>query len=334
MNEDTLKFNEALYRGSKQVIKQNINTEYKGNPEDKLKIFKKLEQKYEKAKTLSLQKIGQKKLLYYAIFGANYIPLLELSLKSLINCKQNKSFDLLLILDESTLNLLKTVKQLEEFEWDYYLVPTPADGVEASKLKVNIFDYPNINKYDKILYLDVDIICKGDITNIFDYDSQDKLEVVEAPIMTWSSTVFPNIIKSATLSHSLSFFTEKDKAYILKNNPSVFNAGQFYLKNTEQMKEHFNNIKWLMEVWPSAYFFEQSFMNQYFNFNKLTSYNILNNSVSITTTLFDLRFTPIKDVPKQHKDEHSLIHFAGTPTNGHNKFKFINYYCNYFNICL
>ena len=251
MNADTLKFNEALYRGSKQVIKQNTNTGYKGSPEDKLKILKELEQKFEKTKALSLKKIGQKKLLYYTIFGISYIALLELSLKSLITYKQNKTFDLLLILDESTLNLLKTVKQLDEFVWDYYLVPSPADGVEASKLKVNIFDYPNIYNYDKILYLDADIICKGNITNIFDYDSQDKLEVVEAPIMTWSTTVFPNIIKSATLSHSLSFFTEKDKVYILKNNPSVFNAGQFYFKNTEQMKEHFNNIKWLMGVWPS-----------------------------------------------------------------------------------
>jgi hypothetical protein len=55
-----------------------------------------------------------------------------------------------------------------------------------------------------------------------------------------------------------------------------FNAGQFLFKNTLKMKKHFENIIWLTKAWGGYYFYEQSFLNYYFNVKtKLTSNEIL-----------------------------------------------------------
>jgi hypothetical protein len=47
------------------------------------------------------------------------------------------------------------------------------------------------------------------------------------------------------------------------------------------MKLHFENVRWLKNVWPAIYFFEQSFMNHYFVFNDLTDQVFLNKLTSI-----------------------------------------------------
>lgn len=335
MNEDTQKYNKALFAGSKELFKQNSNTPYKGNSEDKLKILEELDKKFEFAQNLGNQINREgKNLLYYTVFGVDYTMLLELSLKSLICTEQNKFFDILLITDVYTLKLLRTLSCLNEFNWDYHLVPQPLDGVEASIYKLKIHEYSKLKNYNKILFLDTDVICRGKFIDIFTISTLGKIEVVKSPIEKKEFFKMPNLIRGATLGHSLSFFTEKNKEFIIKNKPIVFNAGHFYFENTEQMKQHFKNIIWLIEVWPSVYFFEQSVMNQYFNLNNLSSYSNLDKYISVTTHYFKNKNSTLEQLEKQHEDSHSLIHFAGAPTKGKTKYLFITRYCKFFNICL
>ena len=89
-------------------------------------------------------------------------------------------------------------------------------------------------------------------------------------------------------------------------------------------------------MWPSAYFYEQSFLNHYFVLYEIVSYEILDKTTIVATVTKDLRKTEIdlSIFKKQHLDTHSLIHFAGTSLDGRNKYMFINHYCNYHNICL
>jgi lipopolysaccharide biosynthesis glycosyltransferase len=335
MNKDTLEYNKALFKGSEALFRQNSNTPYKGNPEDKLKILEELNKKFEYAQSLDSQVNEEgKNLLYYTVFGVDYTMLLELSLKSLINTEQNKNFDILLITDTYTLKILHTLDCLKEFNWDYHLVSQPIDGVEASIYKLKIHEYTKLKNYNKILFLDTDVICRGKFTDIFYSSTLGKFEVVKSPLERRHFFDKPNLIRSATLSHSLSFFTEKNKEFILKNKPVVFNAGHFYFQNTEQMKQHFKNVLWLIEVWPSVYFYEQSFLNQYFNLNNLSSYLILNKYINVTMHLFKDKTVIPEQFEKQHEDSHTLIHFAGSPTKGKIKYLFIKHYCKYFDICL
>lgn len=335
MNKDTLEYNKGLFKGSEKFFRQNNNTSYRGIPEDKLKILELLDKKFEFAQNLDNQTSNEgKNLLYYTVFGVEYAMLLELSLKSLINTKQNKIFDILLITDVYTLKILRTISCLNEFIWDYHLVSQPIDGVEASICKLKIYEYSKIKEYSKILFLDADVISCGYFSDIFLQPTHGRFEVVKSPLERRNFPNFPNLIRGATLSHSLSFFTEKNKEFILNNNFFVFNAGHFYFENTEQMEEHFKNILWLMEVWPSAYFFEQSFMNQYFNLNKLSSYSILDKHIKVTMHLFRGAPALTEKIEKQHEDSHTLIHFAGSTTFGKTKYIFITRYCKEFNICL
>jgi lipopolysaccharide biosynthesis glycosyltransferase len=339
MNESTLLFNQGLFLGSKKYFKQNKNTSYKGTPEDKLKILNELDKKYQEALSLSPEKQGHKNLLYYAIYGPQYVVLLDLSLKSLILNKQNRDFDLLIITDKDTLRMIKVSKYIVEFNWDYFLVDTPEDGIEASKTKTKIYSYSKIWDYSKILYLDADIICRGSFAEVFKTDTHGKFEAVQCPVNSIPRVDFiKDVYMSAVLTHSLSFFTEQDKQFILEKKPFTFNAGQFYFENTKQMQRHFENINWLMEVWPSVYFFEQSFMNQYFNLNRLTSYNVLNKITTIVTIKNGIASKRNRNlsinIQKEHEDTHNLLHFAGVPLCGLSKYYFIQYYCKLFDICL
>jgi len=339
MNEKTQKFNQDLFRGSQKYFKQNKNTPYKGTPEDKLKILNELDKKYEEALTLNAATEGYKSLLYYAIYGSEYAILLDLSLRALILNKQNKNFDLLLITDEHTLRVIRASEYINEFSWDYFLVDPPEDGVEASKTKTKIYSYPKIWNYNKILYLDADVICRGDFAEIFKTETKGKLEVVQCPATRFVKIPsYKDVYICATLSHSLGFFTENNKNYMLKKNPTAFNAGHFYFENTKQMERHFENVNWLMGVWPSAYFFEQSFMNQYFNLNDLASYNILNKNTTIITVKYGFINYPSRSLTlnpqKEHEENHNLLHFAGSALNSRSKYYFIQHYCDSFKICL
>lgn len=334
MNEATKHYNKSFYNSNEKLMKQNVNTPYKSSSEDKLKILNELDTKASLVKNFSSKIRGNKNLVYYTISGIDYIMLLELSLKSLIVNNLNKSFDVLIITDEYTLKLLNAVDCLKEFNWHYHLIPLPRDGIEASMAKLKIFSYEKINEYSKILFLDADIICRGNFLDVFSTSTNGKLEAVHSPIVKKDLPSFPGLYKSTGINYSLGFFTEANKEYILKNDPWVFNAGQFYIENTEQMEQHFKNIIWLTEIWPTVYFFEQSYMNQYFNFNELVSYAALDKHVSTMSVLISIIINLDPANAKQHEDSCTLIHFAGVPTDGFTKYLCIKRYCDYFNICL
>jgi lipopolysaccharide biosynthesis glycosyltransferase len=334
MNADTQKYNISLFNGSKDFFRQNNHL--KNDSFEKIKILNELKIKANNALLLDSSAIGNKNLLYYSIFGPSFVFLLELSLKTIAkNC--NVNFDLLFITDAPTLHMLETIDVLNKFNWDYHLVDTPVDGVEASIQKLQVFAYKNIDLYKNILFLDADVICTKDFTGIFKVNNTSALEVVVSPLVNRKLEAFPEVIKSAVLSHSLSTFTEENIKFIEKNNPLVFNAGHFYFVNNLQMKEHFNNILWLKNIWPAVYFFEQSFMNQYFVLNDLVSYKNLDKIVTVLTVdaytgsgLFKKQ-----NIELQHNEHcHALLHFAGATCNGKSKYLYINYYCNKFNICL
>jgi lipopolysaccharide biosynthesis glycosyltransferase len=50
---------------------------------------------------------------------------------------------------------------------------------KACKARLDLFQFKSISKYDKILYLDTDIIIKNDINKLFDIVDEDILYVLE-----------------------------------------------------------------------------------------------------------------------------------------------------------
>lgn len=66
---------------------------------------------------------------------------------------------------------------------------------KACKARLDLFTLPNINQYQKILYLDTDIIVKDDLNKVFDVCNQDVLYVLKEGSITdsrdfWGKSLF------------------------------------------------------------------------------------------------------------------------------------------------
>jgi len=102
--------------------------------------------------------------------------------------------------------------------------------MEASSSRLSIFDYENIDRYDKILYLDTDILINSDMNRLLDIDICDnKLYVVEEGDLmgdSWGWWLFTgtNIDKKTT----------------------AFSAGVMFFKNSRSIKHLFINIQGYM----------------------------------------------------------------------------------------
>lgn len=206
---------------------------------------------------ISENPIGEKNLIYFSAFGdAGYIDLAKPLLSGLKN-QPYQNFDLLFITDNSTKKKLDKVKELEGFNVHYMIQKKIKDPVEASMQKLKIFDFDKIHNYKKILFLDLDILVVGSLEKIFE-------EKIRANILYTGIHRLSQQIHS-TSYHTIQQYTDAHLDMMSKLNIFPFNAGQFLFLNTSTMKKHFENINSFIKKWNGKYFFEQSFMNTYFN---------------------------------------------------------------------
>jgi lipopolysaccharide biosynthesis glycosyltransferase len=124
--------------------------------------------------------INQKNLLYTCVFSnKHFIKLLELlliSIKEFGNVKND--IDVLVLTHFQFKNDIKKIAKhinlnIIIYCMDFNTIP------EAKSARLYIFNIPFIQNYNKILYLDTDIIITNDLHNIFNNNIEDKLYVVE-----------------------------------------------------------------------------------------------------------------------------------------------------------
>lgn len=364
-NPNTPENTALIQRLGMHLMQRNNNTLYKDNDVDKEIIFQHLYKKIEDVKNTpdQIYRTG-KNLIYYSIFLSDeYLQMLEWSLNSISHNTKTMNFDVLFITDEKFKQELLKKPILQKFNCYFHIVDTPVDGIEASFKKLCIYDYNRINEYEKVLFLDTDIMCVKDLNEIFNYD------LTPEKINTKSNLGISSMLSYTSATHGLMYLTHKDAKFIDDNTSVVpFNAGQFLFLNSYRMKLHFENVRWLKNVWPGIYFFEQSFMNHYFVFNYLTDQTFLYKLVSIifsattpqdsdptlknqttkkTRTLvvtgaMNTKYPPIEpiqspfklskvnnkylDYSKKHTDDTLLLHFAGHTLNGPQKLDYISTY--------
>ena len=352
---------------------KSYNILYSDTVEDKEIIYIYLNERIASAIALSSAAIGAKNLIYFSVFGSDdYVAMLGQCLKSIAALSDQSKFDLMVITDTSTKAKIEELSVVSTFPtFDYFIVDTPNTGVDASIQKIRIFEYPSISQYKKILFLDCDMLVSSAIEPVFiaeidsaliEVASSSDAPLIDADLPTWRS-----------LFHVLDYFSKENKAYLIANADKChpFNAGQFLFVNSLRMKKHFENLQWLMNVWPGEYYFEQSFMNHYFMLNGLTSWQILHaktalidigkgkpkmqykyNTITDTITTVDkpkdysragiTAFThktrsKIFKEPINAKElnisDYYLLHFIGKSTNGEAKLKYINQFMIDKNIC-
>ena len=122
-----------------------------------------------------------KDLIYCCVFyNKDYVRLLELLLKSLkIFSPQNFTFDFLVITQKNFEPMVQDLGRklgivLKTFSLEFSTI------FQAACARLFIFDYPEISRYQKLLYLDTDIIIKAPLNPIFELPIDDLLYGIES----------------------------------------------------------------------------------------------------------------------------------------------------------
>jgi lipopolysaccharide biosynthesis glycosyltransferase len=309
-NKETAIYTQKI--AHKECLRINKSELYENSFEGKEECIRHIEQLFQESNSLDSTPCKGKNLIYYSVYFNNgYVELFELSLQTILKYSKLKNIDFLVITDVATQELIKKTDVYKNVNINFLITDTPVDGVEASKNKCLIYNYEKIDNYKKILFLDTDIVCMGDMNNVFNKNIQPNIIYSARP-----STSTYNTHKS--IYHGLSFYTDEDIIYLTDNKQLPFNAGQFLFVNSKSMRNHFNNLVWFMKNWPGEYFFEQSFMNVYFCKNKAADFEGINENVAVLNTVIDLKHNITKKT--------CLIHFTAPPLDASKKLKFIKDY--------
>lgn len=151
---------------------------------------------------------------------------------------------------------------------DYvHVTPPNISHIHASMRKVEIFRFPYLHKYAKVLYLDCDVIVEGSVEPIFN--------VVTNPAKLY---VLPELqeITHYGFNRTDQPYTTQELEMFKKEDIRAFNAGQYAFVVSPVMNIHFEDIANEIRTCYDGklHFYEQSFMNTHFNKLRAVDYAI------------------------------------------------------------
>ena len=290
-----------------KCVRLNVSSKYPDTNRGRLECLETINQMISSVSTDTHSSIASKNLVYFSVyFDKGYVELLNNSLMSIIK-HTTIDFDVLVITDESTQLLISKQPFTKYIQPKYHITSTPVDGVEASKNKTLIYDFADVDAYDKILFLDCDVVAVGDIAEVFNVcvDHSKLYTARGINILFHHHRSFHHgfdVVKQC-------FIDEMTKA---KQYP--FNAGQFMFRNSNIMREHFSNLNWFMKAWTGEYFFEQAFMCYYFCKAKITD-DTLNSKLALISTVVENTYS---------LRGKTLLHFTAPPLDAITKINYIN----------
>jgi len=211
--------------------------------------------------------------LIYFVCGANpdYASLLKTCIESIRATCTNNNTDLLVLCDE---NYQTHVAGLGTF---IHITEPNLTGVDASMRKVEIFDYPRINQYAAVLYLDCDIVVCKDLAPLFNMIRRD-------------DTLYTCSELAVTRPHELIFFsllnyTPQQLEFLYSRGKTGFNCGQMAFKVSQVMCDHFACVRRDIAIAKTTnypFFYEQSFMNYHFNLHGSVDDTVLTHITDLT----------------------------------------------------
>jgi len=171
-----------------------------------------------------------KNLIYASVFfDPKFINLFELLLQSikLYGTLDPSTTDILLLTDMVLQPRIEEVAQKIGIRLKYHLL-TVTEKWESSAARLHIFEYPSIDTYDTILYIDTDVLVNKDINVLLNlHIHDDKLYAVpegQIGCSYWGGE----------------FFSFDNKPYTKET--TAFCAGILLFKNSQSMKDLFTKI--------------------------------------------------------------------------------------------
>lgn len=212
------------------------------------------------------------KNLLYVLVNHNtndYIQIFNIFLESLYTFSDIKNFDLVIICDSNAKKELKKNELLKDFNLYFLNVPVDKELKFALLRKFDIVKFKKFNTYEKILYIDVDIIVQGNIIDVFN-----KIDNIK------NNTLYA--AKEGDLEGKywyMNTYKDGNVEKMHKDGIHSFNSGMFMFSASDEMKQHFKNVKkfaldyYKNQTDKSHSFYDQTFMNYYFNMNRLSNTN-------------------------------------------------------------
>jgi hypothetical protein len=266
-------------------------------------------------KTETETETEEKYLVYYTIGSdVKFIECLDLSIKSLrLFGKYNG--DILIITDNICHEQVK-----EKFK-DCNILHIDSDCIncESSINKLKIYTYENIKKYNKIIYLDLDVLVQNNIDEIFNSIKNKFI---------FSNEYLPHKQQIAKIGNDDGYgrllFSEKEAfVYDIENRKSI-NGGFFGFDIS--LISHFEKILIDLEIdreiskSNSAWYCEQPTLNKYMITN-----DIYDDSISDKVLEFATQYS-FTDIDIQNK---ILLHFCWGVGNHELKIKHMQQWYNY-----
>ena len=236
------------------------------------------------------------KLIFITAFNnIGYVQMLSLLVKTLYYYGNIDNNTDILIYTSTKFKYIIENSKFYSNKIKFFVSDNKNDIDSACKARLDLFDYEFINNYDKILYLDTDILIQKNINFIFDLIEENKIYAIKEGCI---DNDYYDYMGGITLfKDEINNYTDK----------SGFNSGVMLFNNCIEIKNLFQIIKQHMIENSSATFHDQP----YFVYNA-KKYNLINNTVlndyvEITNTY-----------PKTYKP---ILHISGGPGIYSNKLK-------------
>lgn len=216
------------------------------------------------------KKIKSKNLVYFCVFyNKDYFQLLSLLLKTMIFYSSIDTFDILVITSPEFQTEVKNIClnlniSIQIMTCDFRTI------FQAACARLFIFDYQGLDGYEKCLYLDTDIIIKGDLTKIFELPlDKDVLYALES-----------GNIQSPSFGCQFFNFHQTDPSL------SGMNSGTLLFKNSTVIRDLFERIRTHVNQYTQSgldipYCMDQPFINYHAIKGKLYDNKLLNPHVSL-----------------------------------------------------
>lgn len=119
--------------------------------------------------------VNSKNLLYFCVFhNSEYFYLLDILLITLRRLSNIDNIDFLVLTCPNFESNVKALSAKFNINISVHLCNFNTQH-EAGCARLFIFDYPKINEYAKILYMDCDIVVQGDISKLFSLPIEEKV---------------------------------------------------------------------------------------------------------------------------------------------------------------
>lgn len=215
--------------------------------------------------------------IFVTVFNhVKYVEMFYLLLESIfIYGNLDENTHILLYTSTSFMNIIKQSQLFNEDKIKFEINDNYNNIDKACKARLDLFNLQSTSNYNKILYLDTDILVKDNINKVFDVCKEDILYVLEEGFIDsntdfWGKTLFGNEINN----------------YI---NKEAFGSGIMLFNNCQKIKDLFASINedvinrpFNFSCYDQPYIVYNAFKHNLYN-NKILKTFAINNECNTNT---------------------------------------------------